>query len=314
MVLGGGAAIFAHGEANIGLREGTGVAQALASDTNHGSTASKGAYKHVFKFRGSSVDKRKLGLDLLESSLALLVVENEGLTTSLSFILSFAHHLLEVGKKLIRVDANAILVDVVEAELLGACDDGLSVVTGDDSNIGLGVIKLEDGVIDVLSEAVQKADGGDQGEIALNSGAGLLILEPVVGFEHVLEGGGIKISVGDSDGFEASAFSIWLLIRSEDDFIDDSAREIVLSIVSGTSEAGLLIVHIEFGTAHGDNGFGGTLDDDASGIGSILECVSDSHDLALGAEGNPELECNLLRLALDKFLLDVDTFGEEEVE
>ena len=96
--------------------------------------------------------------------------------------------------------------------------------------------------------------------------------------------------------------------------IDDGAREIVLSIVLVATETDLLIVHVEFGTAHGDDGFGSTLDDEASGIGSILESVSDSHDLALGAEGNPELELNLLRLALDKFFLDVDAFGEEEVE
>lgn len=90
------------------------------------------------------------------------------------------------------MNTNAILVDVIEAELLSACDYGLSVVTGDDSNIGLGVVELEDSLIDVLSETVHKADGGDQGEIALNSGAGLFILEPVELFKHALEGGGIK--------------------------------------------------------------------------------------------------------------------------
>ena len=241
MVLGGRAAILAHGETNIGLGEGTGVAQALASDTNHGSTASKGAHEHVFKFRGSSVDKRELGLDLLESSLALLVDELVGLATSLSCILFLLHHLLEVGKELIRVYANAILVDVVEAELLGACDYGFSVVTGDDSDVGLGLVELKDSLIDALSKAVQKADGGNQGELALDSGAGLLILELVEGITHVLEFGGIKISVGDSDGFEASAFSIWLLILSEDDLIDDGIGEIASTIVASALEADSLL-------------------------------------------------------------------------
>jgi hypothetical protein len=151
------------------------------------------------------------------------------------------HHLLEVGKELIRVYANAILVDVVEAELLGACDDGFSVVTGDDSDVGLGLVELKDSLIDVLSKAVQKADGGNQGELALDSGAGLLILELVEGIAHVLEGGGIKISVGDSDGFEASAFGVWLLILSEDDFIDDGIGEIVSTIVASALEADSLL-------------------------------------------------------------------------
>lgn len=58
----------------------------------------------------------------------------------------------------------------------------------------------------------------------------------------------------------------------------------------------------------------GTLDDEAGSAGVVSEGVGDSHELALGAEGDPELEGNSLGFTLNEFLLDVDTVGEEEVE
>ena len=70
---------------------------------------------------------------------------------------------------------------------------------------------------------------------------------------------------------------------------------------------------VKFAGANWHDFFGCTLDDETDVVWAVLQSVSNSHSLAVGAERNPELE-DVVTLALNKFLLHADARVEEKIQ
>lgn len=240
VVLGGGASVLAEGETNISLGESTRVTQTFTGDTNHGSGLSEGAGKHVFKFRGGSVDDGKLVLNLLEFVLGILGLELVGETTTFVKIFLSIHHLLELGEEFSGFHADFRVRGRVEAKFVSDGEDRGSVVTRDDSDVSLGLVQLKNGLIDVFSERIGETNGGNEGELALNLDASNLIFKFVVLLAHGVELVGGEVSEGDSESLEASIIlSSWL-----DNVLFDDLRKIFSTLLLVSSEAGWVVERI----------------------------------------------------------------------
>lgn len=311
MILGGGAAILTHGESDVGLRESAGVGETLTGNTDGGVALTESADEHVLQLGGSSVDKNDVVLHFLKAGLALLVSEGESLTTALFSVFDLNHKVFELSEEIVGGHADGVVIEVIgETESLGSAHDVHLVVTRDNSDVGLGVVELFDGVIDIISEGVLERKGADKGQIGFDDGTGIFIFEVEVSVLHAFEVGLVEVSVSNSERLEAGVhLGVFIILVGKDKLVLD-LLEVSGTIGALTVERSSLLEIVHVGAAHLGDEFGGTLDNKTDGLGVFLKSVSDSHSLAVRAEGNPKHE--LLRVfALNKLILDVNVVGKK---
>ena len=97
VILGGGAAVLTHGEANVSLAKSTGITETLAGNTNGGLGLTESGNKHVLEVGGGSVDQNDVLLEVVsEVFLGFGSLEDPGLATAFFLILFLHHETLEL--------------------------------------------------------------------------------------------------------------------------------------------------------------------------------------------------------------------------
>ena len=191
-------------------------------------------------------------------------------------------------------------------------------VTGNDSNISLAFTELLDSFFNAFTKGIGETKRCNQGQRVFNVFTAFFRLEVLHLNLHLLEFISVEVSVGKSDSLKTSQkFTIISIkvvnVAGHDELLLDNMVEVLRSVVAGTLEVGHLSERIKFAVAHGHNVLWGTLNNEADGIGAVLEGVSNGHSLAVRAERNPKLE-DVVTLTLDKLLLDRNSGVEEQVK
>lgn len=317
VVLGGRAAVLAHSEANVSLAEGPRITETFTSHADNGVTLPKGAHKHVFNIRRSSVDEEDKLLQFLEVVPALSVLEDPRLTAALLLVLIHLHPAEKLLFEFLSAN-NCLFFKTLEVIFKTEADgdglDGGFVVSGDDSDVRVGVMELVESFVDVFAQRVFKTNCGEVDKVTLEVLAALLSLKVLVVGLFVGERLHIDVLVGEADALQAKGYLIFTLWLK---FLDQSivnGLQVAMAIVAPALEVSDLAVGVDLAGAERDDFLRGTLHDNADELTAILvDFVGHSHHLAVRAEGDPAHQLVVV-LTLDHHVLDRLVLGGDELE
>lgn len=184
-------------------------------------------------------------------------------------------------------------------------------VTRDKSHICSSLDEFLDGFTDSIAKRIRETYGGEKGQLRFDQAARLFVLKVIVCLLHSFKFIKIEVTVAEGEGLQASRL-VLSQFSTGDNLLNDDIRQVLVFLT--LSEILLLVSVVELACAHWYNIFRGTFDNKAYNMAVLtLESISDSHSLAVGAEGDPKLKL-LMLLSLNKLFLYVDTIVGKKLE
>ena len=156
-------------------------------------------------------------------------------------------------------------------------------VTRDNSNVGSSFGESHNGFIDTFTERVRQANGGNQGQVAFDVGAVILILKVVELDHHLLKFISVEISVGNGKRLETSkqllalVFGVLGWVSRHDNVLLNYVLEVVVVVL----EINHLGEGVKLSATHWHNIFRGTLDNETDNIFVVFQGVGTGHSLAV---------------------------------
>ena len=133
----------------------------------------------MLELRARPVHKADSLLDLLlESGLSLGILENPGFTTAFFCVLSADHAALQYLEKFITIhDIVDIFNRFLHAKVDGCCEYGIFVVTREKPHVGMGIVQIFKGFVDIFAQRVGKASSSNVAKVALKDLTVLILLK-----------------------------------------------------------------------------------------------------------------------------------------
>lgn len=292
VVLGSSAAIFTHGESNVGLADCAGIRKTLASDSNDGTSSAKSASELVLDGGVGSVDEENFALHasvpVSEALLAVLVSEVVSETATLGIVMGLSQKFVESSLELLARDHVALVLNVVvlreKTELDGSNHGGVLVVARHDAHVGLSFVQLSVGLSNVFAHRVSKTHCSEVDERVLEdvNAVSLFLHIDAVNLAHQFLVA-FDISVGNGEGLESIVVLNAIAGVTSDHIVGNDAEKLVLFVLGHVIDF-TLSIDLEATLAEDD--LRGALNNDTALVLVVLHAPHSRHALAVRAEGD----------------------------